>query len=54
MKRVERSLRSGLIGIGLVLAHTAVAQIANTGFADSTGGVRLGNAQLALGASIDV
>jgi hypothetical protein len=54
MKRVERSLRSGLIGIGLVLVHTAVAQIANTGFADSTGGVRLGNAQLALGASIDV
>lgn len=43
------------IGAGLLCwCMGATAQITNTGFADSTGGIRLGNADLALGAGLDV
>ncbi|MFM7380792.1 MAG: hypothetical protein ACKO2X_06750, partial [Bacteroidota bacterium] len=37
-----------------LLTRIASAQVVNTGFADSSGGIRLGNDQWVLGAQLDL
>ncbi|MFZ9499740.1 MAG: hypothetical protein ACO28S_07165, partial [Bacteroidia bacterium] len=46
----------GIVGVVLFLLTPSVlwAQVVNTGFADSSGGIRLGNEHLVLGAQLDL